>query len=78
MLEIFLADGRRFGERPVYEAIVRRLQELDVAGVTVETGAHITIIDTDEAVDRVIDHIAPLVGRGALATSTVEILKCAC
>jgi len=38
MLVIFHDETDMFGEFPLYEAIVRRLQQLDISGATVQRG----------------------------------------
>lgn len=38
MLMIFVDESERFEELPVYEAVLRRLVHLDIAGATVTTG----------------------------------------
>ena len=38
MLVIFVDESERYEELPVYEAVLRRLVHLDIAGATVNTG----------------------------------------
>jgi hypothetical protein len=98
MLQIFVGERDRAEGRPVYELIVERLRQLDIAGATVFPGelgfgaaghlhsvAHrpwshdhpmvLTVVDTDEAIQRAIDATSPLVANGLIVTSPVEIIK---
>ena len=38
LLRIFIGESDKYGGHPLYEAIVRRLRQLDVAGATVHIG----------------------------------------
>jgi PII-like signaling protein len=38
MMQLFLGEADRFGGEPLYEAIVKRLRMLDIAGATVYRG----------------------------------------
>jgi hypothetical protein len=98
MLQIFVGEHDRVEGRPVYEVIVERLRQRDIAGATVFPGelgfgaaghlhsvghrpwSHdhpmvITVVDTDDAIQRAIDATAALVTNGLIVTSPVEIIK---
>ena len=38
LLRIFIGESDRYGHRPLYEAIVNKAKELDLAGATVTRG----------------------------------------
>lgn len=98
MLQIFVGEADRHQGRPVYEVIVERLRQLDVAGATVFPGelgfgaagrlhatshrpwSHdrptvVTVVDTEEVVQRAVDAVSGLVANGLILTSAVEIIK---
>jgi PII-like signaling protein/nucleotide-binding universal stress UspA family protein len=97
MLQVFVGERDRHEGRPLYEVIVERFRQLDLAGATVFPGhlgfgatgrvhaAHrpwshdcpivITVVDTDEAIQRAIDGAADLVTNGMIVTSPVQVIK---
>jgi hypothetical protein len=98
MLQIFIGEADRHQGRPVYEVIVERFRQLDIAGATVFPGelgfgaagrlhatshrpwSHdrptvVTVVDTDQAVQRAVEAVSGLVANGLIVTSDVEIIK---
>lgn len=98
MLRIHFGEDDQWQGRPLYEAIVERCRQLDIAGATVYRGiegfgastlirrAHpfrsskdcpimITVIDTEEKIQRLLPVLDEMVSEGLIAMSDVEVIK---
>jgi PII-like signaling protein len=98
MLRVHFGEDDRYEGVPLYEAIVRKCQELDIAGATVYRGiegfgastrihrAHfwtlssdapimVTVIDSEEKIQKLIPILDGMVSEGLIAISNVEVIK---
>jgi PII-like signaling protein/nucleotide-binding universal stress UspA family protein len=98
MLRIYVGEDDRWDGAPLYEAIVRTLRAMDIAGASVLRGimgygaqqrVHktgflglsgdlpilITVVDSDENINRASQAIDEMVDEGLIVVSDVEVIK---
>ena len=89
LLRLHFSARDRYHGQPLYEAIVRRCKELQIAGATVFAGLEgygesagidphpivVTIVDTAENVARLIPELEVMMDTGIIATSDVEAIR---
>jgi PII-like signaling protein len=98
LMRIYLGESDRWHGEPLYEAIVKRLRFLDVAGATVYRGvlgygakghthksgilpfSHdlpimITVVDSQERLDRAIAEIEPMMQDALIVLSDVDVIR---
>ncbi len=98
MLRIIISEDDKWEGEPLYEAIVKRLIMIDIAGATVYKaiagyGPHhryhkkktltvhgelpilITVMDSEEKINKVIPMLDELVGEGIVVLSDVNVIK---
>ena len=90
ILRIHISESDRYQGKPLYEAIVARCRELNIAGATVfrglegygETaGLHggrpivVTIVDAAENIARLIPVVADMIDTGLMAASPVQMIR---
>jgi uncharacterized protein len=98
MLRIHFGEDDKWNNKPLYQAIVEKCRELDVAGATVLRGiagygasslihrshalsfSHdapvmVSVIDSEEKIQKLIPFLDEVVGDGLIAMSEVEVIK---
>ena len=97
MLRIHFGEDDKWHGKPLYEAIVEKCRELDLAGATVYRGiegygastlihkAHllrssdrpimVSVVDTEENVNKLLPALDQMVSDGLIAVSDVEVIK---
>lgn len=96
MIRVYLNEADRLDGKPLYEAIVDRCREMNIAGATVFRGAEefgetaavhrshglahnapvmITIVDTDENIQRLVPKIEEIVDSGLVVSSDVIVRR---
>jgi uncharacterized protein len=99
MLRIYFGEDDKWGDRPLYRAIIEKCRELDIAGATVFRGIEgygastlirrphhllsfshdapvmVSVVDTEEQIQRLLPHLDQMLAEGLIATSEVEIIK---
>ena len=89
ILRIHISDFDKLGGKPLYEAVVARCRELQIAGATVFRGLEgygehaelhkrpivITVVDTAENIQRLIPELAKMIDTGMMASSPVEMVR---
>jgi uncharacterized protein len=89
ILRIHISESDRDHGKPLYEAIVARCRQLEIAGATVFRGLEgygdaaevqkhpiaITVVDTPENIRRLIPAVAEMLDTGLMATSPVEMIR---
>ena len=88
LLRIHFSAGDRFENNPLYEAIVEKCRERNIAGATVfrglegygETGSiHesiiVIIVDSEERISGLLPVVEEMMDTGLLATSEVEMMR---
>ena len=97
MLRIHFGEDDKWHGKPLYEAIVEKCRELDLAGATVYRGiegygastlihkAHllrssdrpimVSVVDTQENVNKLLPALDQMVCDGLIAMSDVEVIK---
>lgn len=97
MLRIHFGEDDKWNGKPLYEAIVAKCRELDLAGATVYRGiegygastlirkAHllrssdrpimVSVVDTQEKINKLLPALDQMVGEGLIAISDVEVIK---
>jgi uncharacterized protein len=98
MLRIHFGANDKWNGKPLYQAIVEKCRELDVAGATVLRGIEgygastlihrkhllsfssdaplmVTVIDTEDKLQRLLPALDQMVGEGLIAMSEVEVIK---
>ena len=97
MLRIHFGEDHKWQGKPLYEAIVQKCREMDIAGATVLRGiegygastlihrAHllrsadlpimVSIIDTEDKIQRLLPALDEMVDQGLIATSDVEVIR---
>jgi len=98
LLRIHFGEDDKWQGKPLYEAIVARCREMDIAGATVYRGIEgygastlirhehllsfskdapivVTIIDSDENIQKLLPMLDEMVGEGLIAMSNVEVIK---
>lgn len=84
LLRLHCGEGDRYEGKPLYEAIVNRCKELKIAGATVFRGLDgirkdqpivVTIVDTEENLNRLIPELEEMMDTGMIATSDVEYVR---
>ena len=89
ILRIHISDADKFAGKPLYEAIVARCRELEIAGATVFRGLEgygehaelhkrpivITVVDTAANIQRLIPELAAMIDTGMMASSPVEMVR---
>lgn len=97
MLRIYVGENERYEGKPLYEAIVQKVEDVGGAGVTVIRGIEsfgaakhihktrplqysddlpviIQIIDKDERIDKIVKDLQPMVPRGLITKSAVNVV----
>jgi PII-like signaling protein len=98
LLRIHFGEDDKWQGKPLYEAIVSRCREMDIAGATVYRGIEgygassfirhehllsfskdapivVTIIDSEENIQRLLPILDEMVDEGLIAMSHVEVIK---
>jgi len=96
LLRLHFSEHDRYHGRPLYEAIVEKCRELEIAGATVYRGlegygetsgihrAHllgrespivVTVVDSAEAIARLLPAVEAMMENGMIAISDVEALR---
>jgi len=97
MLRIHFGEDDKWQGKPLYQAIVAKCRELDLAGATVYRGiegygastlihkAHllrssdrpimVSVVDTQENINKLLPALDQMVGDGLIAMSDVEVIK---
>ena len=98
MMRIYLGESDQWQGEPLYDAIVKKLRMMDVAGATVyrgilgygvkghthKTGAlhfsrdlpvMISVVDTEEKVNRAIDTVEGMMTDGLIVLSDVDVIR---
>jgi uncharacterized protein len=89
ILRIHISETDRLHGKPLYEAIVARCRELQIAGATVFRGLEgfgeqaelhkhpivVTVVDTAENIARLIPELAGMIDTGMMARSTVRMVR---
>jgi hypothetical protein len=97
MLRIHFGEDDKWQGKPLYEAIIARCRELDIAGATVFRGiegygastlihkAHllrssdrpimVSVIDTEQNVNKLLPVLDEMVDEGLIAMSEVEVIR---
>ncbi len=98
MIRIHFGEDDKWQGRPLYQAIVEKCRELDIAGATVFRGIEgygastrihrkhllsfssdppvmVSVIDSEEKIQRLLPELEQLVGEGLIAVSNVEVIK---
>jgi PII-like signaling protein len=73
MLRIFIGASDRWQGRPLHEALVERLRQLDVAGATVLDG-EVIVVDTAEKLAAIGPALEEMVPSGLAVKSDVEVV----
>jgi uncharacterized protein len=89
ILRIHISEADRFHGKPLYEAIVARCRELQIAGATVFRGLEgygehaelhkqpiiVTVVDAAAKIDRLIPELAGMIDSGMMARSSVDMVR---
>jgi uncharacterized protein len=89
LLRLHFSARDRYRGEPLYEAIVQRCRELQIAGATVFRGLEgygetagidrhpvvVTIVDTAENIARLIPELEAIMETGMIAASDVETIR---
>jgi uncharacterized protein len=98
MLRIHFGEDDKWQGKKLYQAIVEKCRELDIAGATVYRGIEgygastlihrphlfsfssdapimVSIVDTDEKIQKLIPTLDQMVDEGLIAISDVEVIK---
>jgi PII-like signaling protein len=99
MVRIHFVENDRWEGKPLYEAIIRKCRELDIAGTTVYRGIEgfgassrirhtghlwsfssdapitVTIVDTEENIQKLIPALEPMLKEGLIVLSDVEAIS---
>ncbi|HWE49163.1 MAG TPA: DUF190 domain-containing protein [Bryobacteraceae bacterium] len=89
ILRVHISEADRFQGKPLYEAIVARCRELQIAGATVFRGLEgygeqaelhkrpivVTVVDTPENIQRLVPALAEMIDTGMMASSAVEMIR---
>lgn len=98
LLRIYFGESDKCKGKPLYEVIVQKCRELDIAGATVLRGIEgygastlvrkshmlsfssdlpvmVSIIDTEENLQKLIPFLDEVVSEGLIAKSEVEVIK---
>jgi uncharacterized protein len=89
LLRLHFSERDRYRGEPLYEAIVQRCRELQIAGATVFRGLEgygetagidrhpvvVTIVDTAENIARLIPEVEGMMETGMIAASDVETIR---
>jgi hypothetical protein len=89
LIEIHCSEQDRFGERPLYEAILERCRALRIAGATVlhglegygETAAihrkpvTVLVADSAERIEALLAEVERMVDKGMIAVSDVSMRR---
>jgi PII-like signaling protein len=89
LLRLHFSERDRWQGQPLYEAIVQRCRELQIAGATVFRGLEgygetagidrhpivVTIVDTAENIARLIPELESMMDTGMIAASDVEVIR---
>jgi PII-like signaling protein len=89
ILRIHISESDRDHGKPLYESIVAKCRELQIAGATVFRGIEgygetaemhkhpivITVVDTAENIARLIPAVAEMMDTGLMATSAVQMTR---
>ena len=89
LIEVHCSEQDRFGDRPLYEAIVQRCRELRIAGATVlhglegygETAAihrkpvTLLVADSADRIEALLAEVERMVDKGMIAVSEVTMQR---
>jgi PII-like signaling protein len=89
LLRLHFSERDRYRGEPLYEAIVQRCRELQIAGATVFRGLEgygetagidrhpvvVTIVDTAENIARLIPELEAMMETGMIAASDVDAIR---
>jgi PII-like signaling protein len=89
LLRLHFSERDRHRGQPLYEAVVQRCRELQIAGATVFRGQEgygdtagidrhpivVTIVDTAENIARLIPEVEAMMDTGMIAVSDVEAIR---
>jgi len=89
LLRLHFSERDRYRGEPLYEAIVQRCRELQIAGATVFRGLEgygetagidrhpivVTIVDTAENIARLIPELEAIMETGMIAASDVDAIR---
>lgn len=78
LLRIYVTEHDQYGGKPLYEAIVDRCRELNVAGATVFRAMDdllivITIVESPEKVQQILPELEGMMNSGMIAITEVEV-----
>ena len=96
LLRLHFSEDNRYRGKPLYEAIVEKCHQLEIAGATVFRGFEgygetaeihrkhlvgsnqpivVTIVDTQENLERLIPAVEDMMDTGMIATSDVDYIR---
>jgi PII-like signaling protein len=97
MLRIHFGEDDKWQNKPLYEAIVNKCREFDIAGATVLRGIEgygsstlihkhhllrssdlplmVSVIDTEEKIQKLLPVLDEMVNEGLIALSDVEVIR---
>ncbi len=89
MLRVHIGHGDRYGGKPLYEAIVDRCRELQIAGATVIAGVEgygelaridkqplvVLIVDSAENIARLTPVLEAMIHTGVIVQSDVNVIR---
>ncbi len=96
LLRLHFGESDQYNGQPLYEAIVHRCKELQIAGATVFRGLEgygesaemhrhhlikkdqpivVTIVDTQENLERLMPEVEAMMDTGVIATSDVDYVR---
>ena len=88
LLRIHISDSDRRDGKPLYEAIVARCRELEIAGATVFRGLEgfgdtaelhkpivIVVVDSEEKLGRLLSDVEPMIDTGLISITGVQAVR---
>ena len=96
LVRLHFSESDRHADKPLYEAVLEKCRELNIAGATVFRGlegfgesaeihrAHlmsndrpivVTIVDSEDAIARLLPAIEDMLETGLIAVSNVEVIR---
>ena len=81
LVRIYIGESDTFEGRPLYDAIVRRLRERGIRGVSVFRGiegfgrsSRVHTVDEEAKLRPVLDELEPMIGGGLVTLEHVQVL----